>query len=64
MADKIFAGLQLPNMQSGDGVARESDEGFMRLFFKEETLYAIDENGDVYRIGNSVKINPNNPVYD
>ena len=43
MADKTFNGIQFPNKTSGQG--RNSDAGFLRLYFKNGNIYTVDENG-------------------
>ena len=53
MADKVFAGLQLPDLTGA--VARPADAGFVRIFFYEGDLYARDANGDVYEVGKAKK---------
>lgn len=62
MADKIFAGLQLPDLTGA--VARPADAGFVRIFFYEGDLYARDANGDVYEIGKAKKKNIDKLVDD
>ena len=43
MADKIFTGLQLPSLTGAQ--ARNADAGFLRLYFKDEELYAVNSAG-------------------
>jgi hypothetical protein len=50
MADKSFTGLQLPNI--GSGQARIADNGFVRLYFKNNNLQAVlADNSDVQLSG-------------
>lgn len=55
MADKVFAGLQLPDLTGA--VARPAGAGFVRIFFYEGDLYARDANGDVYEVGKAKQKN-------
>ena len=43
MSDKIFTGLQIPNLDSGQ--ARNPDAGFLRLYAKNDNLYAVLPDG-------------------
>ena len=53
MADKVFAGLQLPDLTWA--VARPADAGFVRIFFYEGDLYARDADGEVYEMAKGKK---------
>ena len=53
MADKVFAGLQLPDLTGA--VARPADAGFVRIFFYEGDLYARDADGEVYEMAKGKK---------
>lgn len=53
MADKVFAGLQLPDLTGA--VARPADTGFVRIFFYEGKLYARDADGEVYEMAKGKK---------
>lgn len=42
--DKIFNGLQIPNLTEGQ--ARNSDPGFLRLYFKNGHIHVTDDAGE------------------
>jgi hypothetical protein len=53
MADKVFAGLQLPNLDGA--VAREADAGFVRIFFYNGRLYCRDDQGEIFELAKGKK---------
>jgi endo-1,4-beta-mannosidase len=53
MADKVFAGLQLPNLDGA--VAREADAGFVRIFFYDGELYCRDDQGEIFELAKGKK---------
>ena len=62
MADKVFAGLQLPNLDGA--VAREADDGFVRIFFYEGKLYCRDDEGEIFELAKGKKKNIQDLVDD
>jgi hypothetical protein len=53
MADKVFAGLQLPNLDAA--VARKADAGFVRIFFYDGKLYCRDDQGEIFELAKGKK---------